>query len=1264
MFFTDTLPPGYDIETPGIEQIVFRYQEAISENLAQTAEQIAFLWDNNPSQTILNIPDTTGQPPNVNSQSNITAVWQGNVDSEFELTQPASQNAFLVIDPLDPNPSDPPAGLELSDLTANLVDSSGNSIKAVRDLGANDTFLMGNFLEDTTLGLDLRYSYGGDVIPSPSVLPSETRREILTGTPVQVIGNAGDDVLLYYRKSATDSLPEFFDGGLNTDGPAGDRFVANFQVVNPNASTSGEAGTGLIWNLAEVNENGGAVDLLPGLRVQGVESLGLRATDNIDVIGTGTRQDWVELAGGNDILTVAPDAAIDFLDTGDGDDVILVKESSVSGIFDFVVGGRGLDNAFHDNSDSTNGLSVGMLEISPFNESPVVLASSSFSDIISLLNFQISYLEEQPFADQLLVDRTGVNVVVSNESLGAQTASVISSGTNYDTSVEHISYYGSETAADAILFNGGLVYSGGASDGDLLIGDFGAYAEAVGTETGLNARADGSGFTFGDAIITGFERFVIQGTNRADIIVGGDDQDFIQGGEGNDVLSGGDDKASDVIRGGQGDDVIVWRNAGNDALQGDRISSISDPTVFGNDTLVIEADGLETHGLQRAFFDGNLDPMGPQALYSAADDGTTLLAALLLSEGGTVFNDGYVFDTPTTSVFLLDQNVMLAEDFDVVNITGSTLHDDLLIRTGPASRLNGGETAGDADVLVADFSDQLNGMQLILSDEGTNAQLLSDGSIVQGIDRAVMRGTQGADTLKGASLDDVLLGGNGTDILMGGAGSDTLDGEAGDDILMWAPDATDGSADFDDYEGGAGRDAMAIGGFGAGLSVQVGSGREISATSADPFEIIDAFDAIAGGAPVNFIVGDDTLEASGIEVIDIAGSDAHDDVVFMLGGTAYVGGEREGDRDLIAMDLRDETEGRIIDLGQDTITVAGADITGFERAVILSGSGNDLLLSGGLTDYLDGGAGNDTLDAGARSSLGEGSDTLFGGAGDDVLYATNGGFALLDGGADFDHAEIGLDLPGSHITLLFDGSPTETTADFLLNPPPGTFASSYDALDSFSNFVSSSNVSIEYRGRPGGDTTVGIDQSIEVFDVEFIAVTAGDGDDLLTGGFVRGQLSGGAGDDVLIARGGQDLMVGGAGFDTYVIGPGSGADTIAGETAGGGEFVFAGHTLADLSFSSDNSDLIIDGLGSTNVRVIDYYTGGANGLGSTLTTSDFSGAFDATPYATTIAAAAPGLFFAGDGSDEEIQLGSDNARDSIFGGGGDDIIHATRGSDV
>jgi Ca2+-binding RTX toxin-like protein len=229
--------------------------------------------------------------------------------------------------------------------------------------------------------------------------------------------------------------------------------------------------------------------------------------------------------------------------------------------------------------------------------------------------------------------------------------------------------------------------------------------------------------------------------------------------------------------------------------------------------------------------------------------------------------------------------------------------------------------------------------------------------------------------------------------------------------------------------------------------------------------------------------------------------------------------------------------------GAGVDTIYGDD----DRDTLHGGDGNDLIFGGNDADSIWGDSGNDTLTGG------NGSDTLYGGDGSDIL----------DGGNDTDRAYGG----AGDDTYVVNG-----TADVVIeyaNEGDDTVRSSitHTLSDNVENLILTGTTAINGTGNALHNLLVGNDGN--------------------------NTLSGGAGNDTLDGGKGKDLLIGGDGDDTYLLGRGSGQDTIDNNHGDGGHDVLhfkdAINPL-DLWMSQDGGDLVINVVGTgDSARIVGWY---------------------------------------------------------------------------
>jgi Ca2+-binding RTX toxin-like protein len=295
-------------------------------------------------------------------------------------------------------------------------------------------------------------------------------------------------------------------------------------------------------------------------------------------------------------------------------------------------------------------------------------------------------------------------------------------------------------------------------------------------------------------------------------------------------------------------------------------------------------------------------------------------------------------------------------------------------------------------------------------------------------------GTNGNDSLVGASTDDSIEGGDGNDTLVAGGGVDTLDGGAGNDVLVAATGtASMAGGDGDDLlvlynvwentelvaNGGAGSDTfrpqqsyiagpIRIGDFTGGANgdrIDLGSLLESSSfRTGNPFAAANQYirlvqsgndtllqwDIDGNGTAYGFV---NTLRISSTKVAALTSANFVGD--FKPDGSAMSGRLIDGSG------ADDELRGG---MQNDTLHGAAGDDS------LAGGSGNDVLEGGDGQDYLVGHDGHDTLLGGAGDDELDGGsnpdtkfpddDRLEGGDGNDTLWSTSGNDTLLAGAGD------------------------------------------------------------------------------------------------------------------------------------------------------------------------------------------------------------------------------------------------------------------------
>ncbi len=228
-----------------------------------------------------------------------------------------------------------------------------------------------------------------------------------------------------------------------------------------------------------------------------------------------------------------------------------------------------------------------------------------------------------------------------------------------------------------------------------------------------------------------------------DSLLGGDGKDVINGQGGNDTIDGGD--GADSITGGTGDDSLIGED-GNDTITGDA----------GNDTI---SGGNHQDNISGGDGNDSIDAGQNNDTVSGGNGDDTING----SDGadslsGDVGNDSILGGAANDTISGGDGNDTVLGQAGQDSLTGD-LGDD---------SMSGGD--GNDTVSGNLGNDTING-------DGGNDSLFGN----EGDDK--LFGGSGNDTLDGFLGNDSLFGQGGSDSLKGGGGIDSLDGGAGADIV-------------------------------------------------------------------------------------------------------------------------------------------------------------------------------------------------------------------------------------------------------------------------------------------------------------------------------------------------------------------------------------------------------------------------------------------------------------------------------------------------
>ena len=550
---------------------------------------------------------------------------------------------------------------------------------------------------------------------------------------------------------------------------------------------------------------------------------------------------------------------------------------------------------------------------------------------------------------------------------------------------------------DLLIYMGGKRYLG--RDGtDTFYADWSATTNAITWNNDPTVAV-----TLEDANIAGMERLLIKTGSGDDTIRNTKfaTDDYLDTGSGN-----------DTVEAGRGNDTILTGD-GNDTIE-EGVLAISEWDVVdggaGIDTLSVDFSGANNSSLVWGY---NTNVPDGVTSYSSVSAIQTVLAKV--ADTGTLFLYAYQFG-----------GVGEFHNIEHYDIT-ATNYNDLLIYMGGKRYLGRDGT----DTFYADWSATTNA--ITWNNDPTVAVTLEDANIA-GMERLLIKTGSGDDTIRNTKFatDDYLDTGSGNDTVEAGRGNDTILTGDGNDTIEEGVLAI---YEWDVVDGGAGIDTLSVDFSGANNSILVwGYNNNVPDgvtfnSSVSAIQTVLAKVADSGTLFLYAYRFGGGGEFHNIEHYDVTATNYNDLLIYM-GGKRYLGGDGT---DTFYADWSATTNTITWNNAPtQTQTVNGITVSGLERLLLMTGSGNDSLSNLNTTtdDYLDSGAGNDNIQSGA------GNDTLHGGSGADILQGGDGNdvylFNIGDGhdqiidtagtdrvvlGANITASQIGVSRVGNEIRL-------------------------------------------------------------------------------------------------------------------------------------------------------------------------------------------------------------------------------------------------------
>jgi Ca2+-binding RTX toxin-like protein len=386
-------------------------------------------------------------------------------------------------------------------------------------------------------------------------------------------------------------------------------------------------------------------------------------------------------------------------------------------------------------------------------------------------------------------DRDLISVIMP-ATIDFSNVTIASVGT---TSIEGLQFIGNGT--HEAIFNAAQFSTTGISTNLAIRGVAGS--QDIVTINNVTSAFSPAGFTFSDWSVT--DRLVLNGSTFADAITGTGQGDSINGGNGNDTIEGG--AGNDIMDGGAGTgDIISYASfvpvSGTTGIFFGLSASVQNNAITGND-IYTNFEGV----IGTAFDDSISGSTGSDILRGGAGRDTLIggngTDTLIGDAGSDTFTYAASSDLTGDSI---DGGADGGSGGDVIVISFSGVADFTGITfasTGNTSieyfRFTGNGT-NSAVFNAAQFGatgiaanvriDGVFGSQDTITINNANGSFSAGNfnlAFWEAVDRLVINGGTGADSITGFDTNDSIFGGEGNDTINGGAGFDTIDGGNGID---------------------------------------------------------------------------------------------------------------------------------------------------------------------------------------------------------------------------------------------------------------------------------------------------------------------------------------------------------------------------------------------------------------------------------------------------------------------------------------------------